>query len=174
MSVIEWAERTLANAGYRVVRAIGGPDRLTFEDEAVIGFVRHCDQPATILTTWIDEQNQFLREYGLALRNNPGKAWNIYSVFLTSTRASADESRRLGQIEEDLVSTRKIAASGVSSPEDIARALAPLLPVRSIALQHDDVIKRMRETLRLGPQTLEGLLNAVKPDDLVRLFMDEK
>lgn len=174
MSVIEWAERALVNAGYQVVRAVGGPDRLTFEDESLIGLVRTYDKPAEIIETWVEEQNRFLREHALALRQTQEKSWNVYSIFLSSGLASAVESRRMTQIEEDLIATRKIASAGVTSAEDAARALAPLLPIRSITLQHDDVLTRMRGTLRLGPQTLEGLLNEVSVDELAQLFMDEK
>jgi hypothetical protein len=174
MSVIEWAERTLTSAGFQVIRAIGGPDRLTFEDESVVGFVRSHDTPSLIIETWLDEQNDFLRQHAAALRQNLRKAWNVYSVFLTFGRASAADARKLTQISEDLVATRKIVADGVVSAEDVTKALAPLLPIRSVGLQRDDVVKRMRDTLRLRPQTLSGLLNEVSLDDMVRLFLDEK
>lgn len=174
MSAIEWADRVLRNAGFDVIRAVEGTYRLTFEDDSVIGFVLTYDSPQSIVEEWLSEQNKFLREYAFSLRRAPGKAWNVYSVFLAAQPANEIESRHLAEIEEELMATRKIVGAGLASAEDVSKALAPLLPLHSVALEHDDALKRMRSTLRVGEQTLDGLLNEVPVDDLVRLFMEEK
>lgn len=114
-------------------RALSIADALVFENATVVGFVRAFDAVDTLIGEWEMYQHAFLRSNSARLRLDPDKAWSVYALFLSSASASPAQRAALGQIEEDLQSTRKIARSDVISRADLQRALLPLLRVRTVA-----------------------------------------
>jgi hypothetical protein len=133
MNLLYEAQLILEEANY-YVRAGTKEDTCFFEDQSLYGFIIVSPTVADILGRWETEQDAFLKAHADTIRANPGKAWNAYSVFLTwehsSENANAAEIKLL-QIEEDFRGTRKIAGSGVVSPDDVRRALRPLLPIEN-------------------------------------------
>jgi hypothetical protein len=165
--IIETAQLALEEAGYLVTRRPGDNDTFIFEDSAVLGLLKVCPTADLIVSEWQRIQDQFLREFAIALRRVPLKAWNTYLVMLTAQHPPAFLRRRLAVIEEDFAGMRKIAASEVLSPDDVSRALAPLLPVTPVTLGNEDFTARLRKALPLDDAGFDALLKG----DVERLFV---
>src|SRR5689334_11500214 len=86
---------------------------LAFEDISVLGQVHVLDSAETILANWQLLQDTFLRDNADRLSRDASKAWNVYTVLLTSDSPNAEVSARLFSIEDDFRGTRKIARTGV-------------------------------------------------------------
>jgi hypothetical protein len=109
----------------------------------------------------------------LALRRVPQKTWNTYLILLTEdSPPNGDALHQLAAIEEDFAAMRKVAAANVLSPEDLAHALAPLLPVRAVTLQNESLVERLRRTLPLSSAGFQTLMNG-DVEQLIELLMDD-
>jgi len=120
----------LREADYRVKENFDGMSSLYFEDSTIMGFASIEDSYSDIMANWKLRQDEFLRSNAKRLRNAPLKAWNAYSIFLSSAPCSNTEQGSLYQVEEDFQGTRKIARCDVLTSDDVERALYPILPVR--------------------------------------------
>lgn len=122
---------------------------LLFEDISIMGFVHVAASAETIVLDWQSIQDSFLKQNASRFMQDPTKAWNVYSVLLTSEPASSESAAALFSIEEDFRGTRKVARAGVVSREDVIGALAPIIPLRNV-LSMGLVDARQRLLDRLG------------------------
>lgn len=151
-------------------------DRFTavcFEDEAVIGLATVFDDVASLLDRWRGIEAALLSRFAPRLREAEDKAWNVYSLFLTSASADESQARTLSQLEEDLEQTRKIAASGLNDRETIVAAILPVLPLQyRPRLDKEDLAERLRTRIAtIAPAAAQAALDdSVPPADVVLLL----
>lgn len=165
-----------------VLREAGFTSRLTsinesnivcFEDDSLIGFGCVFENPNSLLTRWRATEMSILTRYAPSFRTAAEKAWNVYCLFLCGTAADSVQNRQVRWIEEDLDRTRKVAACGLASREDLLRALLPILPLQyQPVLRAEDVTKRLQTRIRtIAPRASEVALDpAVSPAEVVRLL----
>lgn len=172
MDILSQAERLLREAGYRTrLLPVASSHVLCFEDDVAIGFLREFESAATLIETWRYLERSDVVRHALQLRSAAGKAWNVYSVFLTGVTISPSQSSDVDRIEEDFSSTRKIARGGIASPADLEQALLPVLPIRSLTtfVSAADYESRLRSHLNfLPPELLESVLRNVTATEIVR------
>ena len=114
-----------------------------------------------------------LKSYAPRLYNAGEKAWNVYFLFLCSSVADSVQSLEVSWIEEDLDRTRKVAACGLSSREELKRALLPVLPLQfQPMLQPEDVTERLQKRIHtIAPKaSLVVLDETVSVVEVVRLL----
>jgi hypothetical protein len=134
MDIYTQAEIVLRESGYDTWQSEGGAPVVTcFESQSVVGFVHVFDSCNSLLKLWPESQRLILQRYAAALRPAGVKAWNVYSIFLTSAAAAPAEAFEVEKIEEDFTLTRKIARCNVTIADDVSSALLPLLPVKAYA-----------------------------------------
>lgn len=170
------AQLVLREAGFTTRPATLSTLRaLTFEDEVVTGFACSFGSPESLLAGWKAAEASLLSHYASDLNLAGDKAWNIYSVFLCGAPSTSIQARQIRWIEEDLERTRKVAACGLVSREDISRALLPLLPLQySPILGSSDVTERLRSRLRsIAPGAWEVVLNEQIPAIEVARLLSE-
>lgn len=144
-----------------------------FENESLIGFGSIFNDPADLLSRWKEVEEALLVRYSLSFRRAGDKAWNVYSVFLCGLAADASLSRQVRWIEEDLHRTRKVTGCGLTSREDMVRALLPLLPIQQQPiLQIEDTTERLNRRIRtIAPRAADVVLDeSVLPSEVVRLL----
>lgn len=156
MDIRSSAQLLLKDAGYSTStwRDSSGPI-LRFEDLSVIGFLYEFASIDDLLTTCAAREKAVLTAHAPALRAAGVKAWNIYSVFLTS-EVNTNRSHSISALDENLQTTRKLARAGLSTEATLRSALLPLLPILSqpqIAI--DDYERRVKSALgNLGNGTI--------------------
>ena len=122
-------EITFQDAGYDTWKVDNtSDDILCFENSVLCGFVYFFDTVEDLLSNWKQREERVIRRFSPSLRQIGEKAWNTYSVFLTSDSNPA-ASWAVGAIEEDFQLTRKIARTGLIETESVKRALLPLTPL---------------------------------------------
>jgi len=166
MNLIEETGALLRQAGFKIsVPPATSGTVLYFEDANVLGFAKQFSSATELLGSWESEQDGFLRRHSSALRAEPAKAWNVYSVLLCSVACPSELRTAFEAIEEDFRGSRKIARAGLMSPSDVERALLPLLPIRAtVVLQTQDPLLLVRERLRDTPaNVIDGLLGTAAP-----------
>lgn len=164
----------LREADYRVRENFDGMSSLYFEDSTIMGFASIEASYDDIVANWKSRQDEFLRANARRLRSAALKAWNAYSIFLTSAACSEEGKSNLFSIEEDFQGTRKIARSGILMRDDVERALYPILPVRNIApLQLGDPLVRLWTKLELSERVRLGLLGSATPEDVADILSSE-
>jgi len=164
----------LHEADYRVRENFDGMSSLYFENSTIMGFASIETSYDDIVANWKSRQDEFLRANAKRLRIAPLKAWNAYSIFLTSAPSNVAQKRNLYLIEEDFQGTRKIARSDILTRDDVERALYPILPVRNIApLQLGDPIERLWLKLELPERVRKGLLGSATAEDLADILSSE-
>lgn len=171
MDIYRQSEVILQRAGYRTrFTTTGSGDVLGFEDDVAIGFLHVFTNPEALVTQWQAVQKADFSRHAVPLRSSPNKAWNVYCVFLTGHMASGDVAEQIDRIEEDLISTRKIARGGVVSLVDLERALLPLLPVQTLAdLSVTDYDSRLRPRLAFIPRSVaESILGGDEAAEIAR------
>jgi hypothetical protein len=144
-----------------------------FEDDALMGFVCLFEEPAALIANWRALEMALLARYAARLRTAGDKAWNVYSVFLCGAAAEASQAWEIHWIEEDLERTRKIAASGLLSREDILKPLLPVLPLQyQPVLEREDVATRLNRRIRaIAPAAADAALDDnVTPTEAIRLL----
>jgi hypothetical protein len=155
--------------------SVDGLPTIGFEDNAVMGFVCLFEDAATLLRRWRDLETKLLTVHASSLQKAGEKTWNVYSVFLCSSGADDTQLREIRWIEEDLERTRKIAASGLSTRDEIVRALLPLLPIQRQPLldsEDFDLTQRLRKRFAsIAPDAANAVLDeTVTPAEVVRLL----
>lgn len=165
-----------------VLREAGFDTRLTsidrssvvcFEDDAIMGFGCVFDEPADLLMRWKVLEMSLLKRYAPNFRAAGEKAWNVYFVFLCPIVTDPIQNREVRWIEEDLERTRKIAACGLSSREDLLLALLPILPLQfQPVLRAEDVTERLQTRVcTIAPRAPHVVLDlSISPDEVVRLL----
>ena len=159
MSILDTCARNLAASGYAIATST---TELRFEDASVLGFVAEFETVAALLAGWQSAEETFLRTHAAALRRDPRKAWNLYTVLLTPEPAATEQRGTLFAIEENFRATRKLARAGISTERDVENALGALLPIRHrMDLTNEDVL-----------ELVNGRLSAL-PSEAVRSLLDD-
>ena len=176
MSLLPDLESLLRSVGYRIIQHSAAPFLVEFEDHSLFGFVAEYDSIPDLLKGWKKAEELFLTVHAPSIRRADQKAWNCYSVHITSAVATESESRSLLAIEEDFKSTRKIARAALSSRKDLIHALGPLLPLHSFVTPERQVLQpdlhsRLHEW---PPAAVEALLGDSTAADILTLLMGAK
>lgn len=159
------------------VISVGQFSGLAFEDDTVLGFVNAFDGPLELLDQWQDVEKSFLQSNSTRFRAASEKAWNIYSVFLSSVDADVESKRKIRWIEEDLRFTRKLTGCGVTTRHELINVLLPLLGLQQKPfLQSDAFRTRLQRRLQtVAGRATDALLNeAVSPYEAARLLRDTR
>jgi hypothetical protein len=169
------SQRLLEQSGYNTAR-LPENDLIVFEDETLIGFINVLEKADDILKTWEKSQDIFLTRNAVRLRSFPAKAWNVYSVFLSTDNLAAKQQTELTQIEEDFRGSRKIAQVGITSLDELFSALAPLLPIKNLVALHDfDSRPRLESRLSfLKPSELSALHKADAAATIMEILLEEE
>lgn len=172
MDIFTQAEILLRDAKYKTWTLTGSTGPVTcFENAALMGFVHVFDTADALLTAWQGNQQVALARYAASLRSAGAKAWNVYSVFLTSDQ-DARRGHEIERIEEDFSLTRKIARASITIPDDVEKALLPLLPIRSKPLLGASNFEtRLRTRLKdIPPDAVTAFLNETTPAEVARIL----
>jgi hypothetical protein len=155
--IIEEARDVLEK--YHYIVSSRSEDMLQFEDETLLGFICVLSLES-LLRTWSRRQDDFLRSNARTLDNSALKAWNLYSVFLSSDVADDVARKSIITIEEDFRASRKVVLAGVQTTADVIRALYPFIPIQNIAaLETSDSLRKLQGRLSaLPPAAVDVLL----------------
>lgn len=172
MDIFTQAEILLRDAQYDTWTWAGSAEPVTcFENMALMGFVHVFDSAEALLAGWRTRQQATLARHAASLRGAGTKAWNVYSVFLTS-----DEDERRGReierIEEDFSLTRKIARPSITTSDEVEKALLPLLSIRSKPLLGASNFEaRLRTRLKdIPPDAVTAFLNDTSSAEVARIL----
>ena len=153
----------LSDAGY----SIGDLNELdgtvvTFENDTVLGFVLLYPDAAKLIESWKTDSARVLGKVQSALRQAGEKAWNAYLVLLADSGGNYGQNITLGNIEENLVGTRKIARAGIEAPDELRNALMPLLSLQNAPrLEAVDMPTEIKlRTSELPPKLVKGFLSS--------------
>lgn len=144
-----------------------------FEDDTLVGFGYVFENPVALLERWKTVEMTIIKRFSPNFRNAGEKAWNVYCLFLCGATADLMQSREVRWIEEDLERTRKIAACGVTSREELLIALLPVLPLQyQPALRPENVTERLENRIRnIAPIAFDVVLDqSVHPAEVVKLL----
>lgn len=172
MDIGTQSEIVLREAGYQTWAWTGAsPPVICFESAAVVGFVHVFSTARELLETCLVAQQRVLSRHAPALREAGAKAWNVYSVFLTSELAPALQ-RQVERLEEDFTLTRKIARTAVQTADDVENVLLPFGPIRAQPhLEDADVASRLRIRARdLPVEALNAFLADAKAGDVAEIL----
>jgi hypothetical protein len=172
MDVSTQAEIALRNAQYETWSWSGPHGPVTcFESTAVMGFVHVFESAEALMAEWQTSQKTALARHAVSLRSAGTKAWNVYSVFLTTDRGPS-LARAIERIEEDFTLTRKIARTSVTTAEDVERSLLPLIAIRSQPLLGASNFEdRLRSRLKDVPaDAVTAFLNETPAADVARIL----
>lgn len=163
------SEVFLREAGYDTWPWSGAsPPVICFENPTIVGFLHQFESAALLIEGWEASQAKALARHAAALRAAGIKAWNVYSIFLTSERVERAHRRAIERLEEDFSLTRKIARTGIQLVEDLEHALMPLAPIIARpSLEQARVEDRLR--LRSGDiseKALEAFLGPMSAEDV--------
>ena len=163
----------LSQAGYSVSAMDSAQGSATmFENDTVLGFVLYYLDAETLVTNWSQDSTRVLKQAQFALRRAGEKAWNTYLVLLADEVTDYVENIILGDIEENLVGTRKIARAGASSPTELRNALLPLLAIQNPPkLEKVDMEAEIRlRTSELSKELVDGFLSHASDAVLLQLL----
>jgi hypothetical protein len=172
MDISTQAEIALRNAQYETWSWSGKNGAVTcFESVAIMGFIHVFDSADALISFWQASQRAALARHAASLRGAGPKAWNVYSVFLTQERAPS-LARAIERIEEDFTLTRKIARAGITTAEDLERALLPLMGIRAQpVLSASNFEERLRVRLKdVSPDAMMAFLNDTPAADVARIL----
>ena len=174
IDVLSTMQVVLREAGFTTrLTSIDGSSIVCFEDEVLTGFGCVFEDPGSLVTQWKAKEMSLLKRYAPSLRTAGEKAWNVYCIFLCSSAADPILNRQVRWIEENLDRTRKIAACGLTSRDDLVRALLPVLRLQyQPVLRAEDVTERLRTRIRtIAPRAVDVVLDeSVSPAEVVRLL----
>lgn len=164
----------LKDAGYSVrLSSVYRSSIVCFEDSAVIGFCNVFETSNELIKRWKDYENEILVRFSPSFRAAGDKAWNVYCIFLCEAVPTKTEKREIGWIEESLERTRKVAACGVSSREELVRVLLPVMPIQNQPVLTDsDLTERLKRRIGdIAPKAQHVALDVDVPAaEIVRLL----
>jgi hypothetical protein len=181
--ILETTREVLTGASFTVRQlpsTADGPEAirgaLAFENDTVIGFVLAYDTVAALVLDWRAASDALIRAHAELLGAAGQKAWNTYLVLLAVKEAGFGEALTLGQIEEDLEGTRKIARAGVSGLVTARGALLPLLPFRAApVLDPVDMPAEIRERAgEVSPEVIRAFLSHADQSLVLQTVEDDK
>jgi hypothetical protein len=166
------SEVVLREAGYETWPWTGAsPPVICFESATVIGFVHVFGSAKGLLDTWEAAQQRVLARHAPALRAAGTKAWNVYSVLLTSELAPTLQ-HQVEKLEENFALTRKIARTAIQTAEDVTNVLMPLGPIKAQPLlENADIADRLRARAKDVPvEALNAFLGDLRPEDVAEIL----
>jgi hypothetical protein len=172
MDIHTQAEIFLREAGYETWVWTGASAPVTcFENSTILGFLHVFETAADLLVSWETVQGRVLARHAAELRAAGVKAWNVYSILLTSERAP-ERRREVERLEEDLSLTRKIARTAIQVVEDLDHVLLPLAPIRAKPLlENANVGGRVRARAKdLPPPALRAFLGGATPEEVAEML----
>jgi hypothetical protein len=172
MDIFTQAEILLRNTQYETWTWTGSAGPVTcFENAALMGFIHVFDTADALLGKWRANQQGALARHAASLRGAGAKAWNVYSVFLTPDQDDR-RGREIERIEEDFSLTRKIAKASITTPDDVEKALLPLLSIRSKPLLGASNFEtRLRTRLKdIPPDAVTAFLKDISPAEVARIL----
>lgn len=172
MDIGTQSEVFLREAGYATWPWTGAsPPIICFENATLVGFVHVFGTARELLDGWEMTQQRVLARHAAGLRAAGTKAWNVYSVFLTSELAPKLQ-RSVEKLEENFSLTRKIARTGVQTTEDLSNVLMSLGPIKSQPLlENADIADRLRARAKDVPvDALNAFLGDLSPQDVVEIL----
>jgi hypothetical protein len=136
-----------------------------------MGFVHVFASAEALLEGWAGSQKAALARHGPGIRSAGAKAWNIYSIFLTSD-PTALRGRAIERIEEDFSLTRKIARASIQTADDVERAFLPLISVKAKpALGASNFETRLRNRLKDVPSdAVAAFLSEIPGVEVARIL----
>ena len=145
---------------------------VTFENDTVLGFVLLYPDAAKLIENWKTDSARVLGKVQSALRQAGEKAWNAYLVLLADSGGNYGQNIALGNIEENLVGTRKIARAGIEAPDELRNALMPLLSLQNAPrLEAVDMPTEIKlRTSELPPKLVEGFLSSASDSVLLQFL----
>jgi len=150
MNILIESQNILENNGYSIRSASIDSKALIFEDESIIGMVIEIESISKLLENWEKMQDKFLNNYASVMNKEPEKAWNAYTIYLSTETPTINLKDKISNIEENLRGTRKIVAVGVLSRTDIEKALFPILPIqKTVKISSDDHLERLRNRIEI-------------------------
>lgn len=173
MDIATQAEVFLREAGYDTWPWSGASPAVTcFESSSLVGFLHVFETAESLLQNWEAAQQRVLSRHAAALRTAGAKAWNVYSIFLTTEKASPEQQRAVERLEEDFALTRKIARSEVQTSDDLAHVLLPLSPIQSQPLlANAGVADRLRTRAKDIPESaIAAFLGSATPEDIAAIL----
>ena len=160
MNLNEEVRTVLESAGFRTTLGASSTNSVYFENNIIVGCVFIHATCSALFAGWEECQDKFLGTNSSAIRSDPAKAWNVYTVHLTS---DSDPSSRLSDafnIEQDFRGTRKIVRASVVKRSDVREALLPLLPLQHrISLTTGKISERLKDRLALSSLVLVRLID---------------
>lgn len=154
---------------------LGTATIISFEDDALLGFIHLFETPAEMIENWAETEHSFLRAQATRFRAAGEKAWNVYSIFLCEMDGNSHEKRQIHWIEENLERTRKLASCGINTRADLLGALLPILTLQQRPkLDSDKFEDRLRRRVsQIAPGATDAVLEkAVNPTEVVRLLKE--
>lgn len=168
------AEVFLREAGYQTWVWNGASPPVTcFENPTIVGFLHVFDSAEDLLANWEEAQARVLARHTAPLRAAGAKAWNVYSIFLTSEHAPSLR-RDVERLEEDFSLTRKIARTAIQVAEDLDHALMPLAPIKAQPiLKNANVEDRLRARAKdIAPLALQAFLGTASATEVADMLGD--
>lgn len=172
MDIGTQSEVVLREAGYATWPWTGAsPPVICFENATLVGFVHIFGTARELLEGWELAQQRVLARHAAGLRAAGTKAWNVYSVFLTSELAP-NLQRSVEKLEENFSLTRKIARTGIQTAEDVSNVLMSLGPIKSQPLlENANIADRLRARAKDVPgDALNAFLGDLPPEDVVEIL----
>jgi hypothetical protein len=174
IDILSTVQALLKDAGYSVrLSEIQKSTIVCFEDGALMGFCCVFETPGDLLKKWKYFETEILTRFAPNFRLAGDKAWNVYCVFLCGTEADKTFNREIASIEEDLDRTRKIAAAGVTSREELIRVLFPIMPLqhRPVLPEEDVTARLVRRIGNIAPKARDiALDDKISPAQIVDLL----
>ena len=136
VAMLAAASDTLVGCGYKA-SAVDPVEHLDissriFEDEYSVVMVAVLESWDDLSRRWRKIQSHFIELLSEYIPRDAAKTWEGYLVLLTSSVAGREARPTIEGIRYDTERVRKIVATGedVETSADVARVLAPLVPVR--------------------------------------------
>ena len=126
--ILDFAASIMQDAEYRT-RFTDDTNLLHFEGATILGFVAVYPSTSELLDTWAGHQQAFLESNRQFLRLDPVKAWNVYSILLSTGASDPEQAAAIRQIAEDFSVSRKLTATAVTTRDQVRAALTPILPL---------------------------------------------
>jgi len=147
MNIINEVISILENEGYSTYRE--SESKLLFEDESLCGFISIHNTIKEIANSWNEIQNEFVKKQTNQLRGEIIKAFNIYSIFLTSDEVG-EHRLQINNALEDFTTSRKIIGYGISTNQDIKRILLPLVSIQKKSkLEMGNYLEKIKARLNI-------------------------
>ena len=172
-NLINSAFQILHSAGYRLQNISPDSTEFVFEASNIIGVIFAFESADALIGSWESAQTSFLQRYGMHIRRSGEKAWNVYSIFMTSDEPNETTCNNVASIEEDFTGTRKIARTGIRSRLALVNALLPVLPLQyRLALQYEEPQMQLRARIELPEEAVDALLRKENAFELVRILLE--